>query len=175
MKRSPDDPQGKRFVGSVLSGGTRCAATPAVRPKLAVRADIEVAGAQVSVTFSLPATPIRRCRPNHTIEIVFTLRGLVVRRRAEGARRVDEAGEQTRGVPLAGLRSRYAGIFLIGCLAGNRHAAQSAAAQERSWFDIPIIYNNNRRAILAMEKGTPGEQAFNQAFARGISDRVEIG
>ena len=37
--------------------------------------------------------------------------------------------------------------------------------KERAWFDIPIIYNNNRRAILAMEKGTPGEQAFNQAFA----------
>ena len=37
--------------------------------------------------------------------------------------------------------------------------------KERSWFDIPIVYNNNRRAILAMEKGTPGEKAFNDAFA----------
>ena len=37
--------------------------------------------------------------------------------------------------------------------------------KERSWFDIPMVYATNRRAILAMEKGTPGERAFNEAFA----------
>jgi hypothetical protein len=26
------------------------------------------------------------------------------------------------------------------------------------------VYNNNRRAILAVEKGTPGERAFAEAF-----------
>ena len=33
-----------------------------------------------------------------------------------------------------------------------------------TWFDIAVVYNDNRRAILAMEKGTPGEQAFAEAF-----------
>jgi hypothetical protein len=37
--------------------------------------------------------------------------------------------------------------------------------KERSWFDIPVVYGNGRRAILAMEKGTPGERAFAEAFA----------
>jgi hypothetical protein len=36
--------------------------------------------------------------------------------------------------------------------------------KERGWFDIPVVYDNNRRAILAMEKGTPGERAFADAF-----------
>ena len=36
--------------------------------------------------------------------------------------------------------------------------------KERSWFDIPIVYNNGRRAILAIEKGTPGDRAFEEAF-----------
>ncbi|HEY6257119.1 MAG TPA: hypothetical protein VIY51_15145, partial [Xanthobacteraceae bacterium] len=35
-----------------------------------------------------------------------------------------------------------------------------------SWFDIPIVYSNNQRAILAMEKGASGERAFAEAFAR---------
>jgi hypothetical protein len=26
------------------------------------------------------------------------------------------------------------------------------------WFDIPIVYNNNRRAILAVDNGIPGER-----------------
>jgi hypothetical protein len=32
--------------------------------------------------------------------------------------------------------------------------------KERDWFDIPVVYNNNRRAILAMEKGATGERVF---------------
>jgi hypothetical protein len=37
--------------------------------------------------------------------------------------------------------------------------------KDRSWFDIPIVYTNGGRAILAMEKGSPGDHAFTEAFA----------
>ena len=36
--------------------------------------------------------------------------------------------------------------------------------KEHGWFDIPAVYSNNCRAILAMEKGSPGERAFADAF-----------
>jgi hypothetical protein len=36
--------------------------------------------------------------------------------------------------------------------------------KERTWFDIPIVYTDGRRAILAVEKGSPGETAFAEAF-----------
>jgi hypothetical protein len=36
--------------------------------------------------------------------------------------------------------------------------------KERGWFDVPLVYANNRRAILALEKGTPGERVFAEAF-----------
>jgi hypothetical protein len=36
--------------------------------------------------------------------------------------------------------------------------------KERAWFDIPVVYGNSRRAILAMEKGIPGERVFADAF-----------
>jgi len=35
----------------------------------------------------------------------------------------------------------------------------------RSWFYIPIVHTNGGRAILAMEKGPPGDRAFAEAFA----------
>jgi hypothetical protein len=44
--------------------------------------------------------------------------------------------------------------------------------KERSWFDIPIIYNNNRRAILAPEQGTPGEQVFNRSRTTRRASRL---
>jgi hypothetical protein len=37
--------------------------------------------------------------------------------------------------------------------------------KERSWFDIPAVYSDGRRAIIAIEKGIGGERAFSEAFA----------
>ena len=44
-------------------------------------------------------------------------------------------------------------------------AGMGALLKDRPWFDIPIVYNSGGRAILAMEKGTPGDRAFADAFA----------
>ena len=70
------------------------------------------------------------------------------------------------GTPLAGLAVKVtAGFFLIGL--SNVEADKErniAMLKERPWFDIPVVYNNNRRAILALEKGTPGDKAFAEAF-----------
>ena len=33
---------------------------------------------------------------------------------------------------------------------------------QRDWFDIPMVYRNGRRAILAIAKGA---KAFDEAFA----------
>ena len=37
--------------------------------------------------------------------------------------------------------------------------------KDSSWFDIPIVYTNGMRAILAMEKGSPGDRTFAEAFS----------
>jgi len=74
--------------------------------------------------------------------------------------------ESTRGVALDGLAVKVTpGFYLIGL--SNQEAPKERNLQllkERGWFDIPVVYNNNRRAILAMEKGTPGDRAFAEAF-----------
>ena len=35
----------------------------------------------------------------------------------------------------------------------------------RSWIDIPVVYRNNRRALLTFEKGSTGTEAFDKALA----------
>ena len=32
------------------------------------------------------------------------------------------------------------------------------------WIDIPISYRNGRRALISLEKGVPGEKAFNDVL-----------
>ena len=167
-EEEPDDPQGKRFVGTVLWRTEMRPATPGRPPELAVRGDIDVPERKMSVTLSFRRNTDQSLPASHTIEIVFNL---PADSPSGGVQKVPgvlmKQAEQTRGVPLAGLAVPVTpGYFLIGLSSLETDMQRNVQLlKERSWFDIPIIYNNNRRAILAMEKGTPGEQAFNQAFA----------
>ena len=65
--------------------------------------------------------------------------------------------EQTRGMPLAGLAGKVTpGFYMLGL--SNLDADKERNLQllkERGWFDIPVVYNNNCRVILAMEKARP--------------------
>ncbi len=36
--------------------------------------------------------------------------------------------------------------------------------RSRSWIDIPLTYRNGRRALLTLEKGPTGTEAFNKAL-----------
>jgi hypothetical protein len=167
-EEEPDDPQGKRYIGTVVWRTEMRPATPGRPPELAVRGDVEVPERKMSVTLSLRRNTDQSLPASHTIEIVFTL---PADSPSGGVQKVPgvlmKQAEQTRGVPLAGLAVPVTpGYFLIGLSSLETDMQRNIQLlKERAWFDIPIIYNNNRRAILALEKGTPGEQAFNQAFA----------
>jgi hypothetical protein len=57
------------------------------------------------------------------------------------------------------------GYFLVGLSALDSDKERNIQLlKERTWFDMPVVYNNSRRAIIAMEKGTPGERVFAEAF-----------
>jgi hypothetical protein len=167
-EEDPDDPQGKRFVGAVVWRTETRPATPGRPPDLAVRADIDVPDRKMTVTWSLRRNTDQALPASHTIEIMFNT---PADSQSGGVQNVPgvlmKQAEQTRGVPLAGLAVKVTpGFFLIGLSALEADMQRNLQLlKERSWFDIPIVYNNNRRAILAMEKGTPGERAFADAFA----------
>ena len=133
-----------------------------------MRGDIDVPERKMTMTLSLRRNTDQSLPASHTIEIMFNL---PADSPSGGVQNVPgvlmKQAEQTRGVPLAGLAVKVTpGFFLIGLSALETDMQRNMQLlKERAWFDIPIIYNNNRRAILAMEKGTPGEQAFAEAFA----------
>jgi hypothetical protein len=167
-EEDPADPQGKRFVGTVVWRTEMKPAAPGRPPELAVRADIEVPERKLSVAWSLRRNTDQSLPASHTIEIMFNVPSDSP---AGGVQNVPgvlmKQAEQTRGVPLAGLAVKVTpGFFLIGLSALEADMQRNLQLlKERAWFDIPVVYNNNRRAILAMEKGTPGEKAFAEAFA----------
>jgi hypothetical protein len=167
-EEDPADPQGKRFVGSAIWRTETVSPGPGLAPELAVRADVEIPDRRLTMTFSLRRNTDQALPASHTIEIMFTLPADFP---GGGISNVPgilmKQAEQTRGTPLAGLAVKVTtGFFLIGLSAVAADVERNVQLlKERSWFDIPVVYNNGTRAILAVEKGTPGERAFNDAFA----------
>ena len=164
-----EDPasNGQRFVGAVKWRMETLAPQLGQPAEPAVIADIELPERKLALSFTLRRNTHKGLPATHTIEVLFkfapnfpgggvsNVPGILMKQ-----------GELTRGVPLAGLSTKVSpGFYLIGL--SNQEADKARNLQllkERGWFDIPVVYNNNRRAIVAIEKGTPGDLAFADAF-----------
>ena len=163
-----NDPQGKRYVGSVNWRTETVSPGPALAPELAVRADVEIPERHITMTWSLRRNTDPALPASHTIEILFHLPAEFP---GGGIANVPgilmKQSEQARGTPLAGLAVKVTnGFFLIGLSAVEAEQQHNIQLlKDRPWFDIPIVYTNGGRAILALEKGTPGDRAFADAFA----------
>ncbi|UYO39190.1 hypothetical protein KQX62_21140 [Rhodopseudomonas palustris] len=164
----PNDPKGKQYVGTVVWKTEQVKGASAKGgADIAVRADIEVPERAFKMTMSFRRNTDTSLPASHTAELTFILPADFP---GGGVSNVPgilmKSNEQSRGTPLAGLAVKVTdGFFLVGL--SNVEADRARNLQllkERSWFDVPIVYSNGRRAIIAIEKGGPGERAFNDAF-----------
>ncbi len=164
----PSDPKGKQYVGSVIWRTEPVKATAGQQPDLAVRADIEIPDRKFKMTMSFRRNTDTSLPASHTAELTFILPPDFA---GGGVSNVPgilmKSNEQARGTPLAGLAVKVTdGFFLVGLSNVDADRARNLQLlKERSWFDVPLVYVNQRRAIIAIEKGAPGERAFNDAFA----------
>jgi hypothetical protein len=167
-EEDPNDPAGKRYAGSAIWRTETVSPGSGLAPELAVRADIEIPERRMTVTWSLRRNTDQALPASHTIEVMFNLPADFP---GGGIANVPgilmKQSEQARGTPLAGLAVKVTnGFFLIGLSAVEADMQRNVQLlKDRPWFDIPIVYTNGGRAILAMEKGPPGDRAFAEAFA----------
>lgn len=76
-----------------------------------------------------------------------------------------KSSEEARGKRIEGLAVKIStGSFLVGFSITDVHSNE-ALLKEGKWFDIPIVYDNGNRAMLALEKGSAGERAFDEVFS----------
>jgi hypothetical protein len=167
-EEDPNDPKGKRFVGSAIWRTETVSPGAGLAPELAVRADIEIPDRRMTVTWSLRRNTDKALPASHTIEIMFNLPADFP---GGGIANVPgvlmKQAEEARGTPLAGLAVKVTnGFFLIGLSAVDADRQRNMQLlKDQEWFDVPIVYTNGGRAIMAVEKGPPGNRAFADAFA----------
>jgi len=169
-EEDPIAAQGKRYVGSVIWR------TEPVFPgqgQALVHAQLEIPERHISMTMSIRRNTDKALAASHTIEIMFNLPadfpfGGISKVSAIMMKETEEA----LGTSLAGLTVNVTSesiLFALSAAEGDMQRNMKLL-EGRSWFDIPIVYNSGQRAIVAIEKGIPGEGAFREAFAAWRSE-----
>jgi hypothetical protein len=159
---------GKHYDGTVTWSLENIAAGPGQPMDKAIRGDIVIPERNMTATFTIRRNTDKDLPASHTVSIVFTLPPDFVHGAIQEIRALlMKQTEPARGVQLAGLSVKVTnGFFLIG-LSSNEGDVQRniQLLKERGWFDIAIGYTDNRRAIMAVEKGPQGDRVFADAFA----------
>jgi len=167
-EEDPSDPKGKRLAGSAIWQTESISPGRGQPPEPAIRVDVEIPERNLAMSLSIRRNADPSLPASHTFEIMFKLPadfsfggianvpGILMKQ-----------AENARGVPLAGLSVKVTtNFFMVGLSSVDADRARNVSLlKEHSWFDIPIVYNNNRRAIIALEKGTSGARVFAEAFA----------
>lgn len=166
-EEDPGDAKGKQSTGSVVWRLENVPVGAGKPPEVAIRADVDFPDRNIKINLSIRRNSDSSLPASHTAELSFTLPqdfsggGI-----ANVPGILMKSAEQTRGTPLAGLAVKVTdGFFLIGLSNVDTDRQRNIQTlKERGWIDIPIVYANQRRAILVIEKGAPGERVFEQAF-----------
>jgi predicted aspartyl protease len=176
-EEDPNIPQGRRSAGSAVWLTEAISPGNGKPPELAVRADIKIPQRKMSIIWTLRGGTDQNRSISHTIEImikvppdfssggILSIPGVWMKQ-----------AEQTQGNALAGTAIKVeAEHFLIRLNGAPSARERNLRLLKEPWFEIPIVYTNNRRAILAVEKGSPGERAFSEIFtATSITSAASI-
>jgi hypothetical protein len=167
-EEDPSNPNGTQFTGTAVWRTERLpAATPGQKTEMAVIGEIQIPDQKVSIWLSLRRNDDKQLPMSHTVEIRFTLPPSFLHGGIHGIPGIMmKQGETNRGIALNGLGVKVTdNYFLVGLSQGEGEQRNIQLLKERTWFDIPIVYTDNKRAIVAVEKGPSGERAFSDAFA----------
>lgn len=163
----PGDPKGKRYEGTVVWRTEESKASSTQPADRVLRADVEIPERNLRLALLVRRNSDPSMPASHLAELAFSMPSNV---EGGGVGNVPgilmKSNEQARGTPLAGLAVKVTdSVFLVGLsdVAADRQR-NIQLLKERAWFDVPLVYDNKRRAILAISKGASGERAMTDAF-----------
>jgi hypothetical protein len=155
------NPSGRRLVGTAVwrAETIRADGKP---DELAIRGEVEIPSRSLRLTITIRRNTDTALPASHTIELASHVPANSDFRIANIPGMLMKSNENARGTPFAGLAVKVTdGFFMVGLSNVSEDRARNLSLLvERSWFDIPMVYANNRRAILAIAKGETGDEAI---------------
>lgn len=166
IDEDPANRLGQRHEGTVCWRSDRIQA--AGQPdEIVVHADVEIPDLRINMTMDIRRNTDGSLPASHLVEMTFELPRSVAGGEVSNAPGIMmKFSEPAKGEPLMARPVKVAkGRFLVALSQDAHERARNVRfLKERSWFDIPIIYANHRRGIIAIEKGLRGERIFRAAM-----------
>ena len=162
------NPQGKNYIGSVNWRTETVPAAPGRAAELAIKLEVEIPERGFTMSWLIRRNTDPTLPASHTIDIEFNLApnsplGGV----AEIKTLLMKQPGQIDGVPLLGHAQKSTPTYFLVGLSGIEMDLQRnlQLLKQQPVFEVALVFNNNRRAFLLIEKGPGGERAFAEAFA----------
>jgi hypothetical protein len=167
-EEQPEAPQrGQAFQGTVTWRTESVSTGSDAAPQTAIKGEVDIPERKMKARVTIRKNVDPALPATHTMEVQFQVpadgpNGGISN--VPGALMKHTA--QERGAPLQGLSVKVTnGFFLIGFADSPSDQGRNAQLlTERGWIDVPVLFENGRRAIMTLEKGIPGKQAFAEAF-----------
>ncbi|MBB5535258.1 hypothetical protein [Rhizobium giardinii] len=137
------------------------------KPEPVVQAQINVPERGLTALMTIKRNADTSLPASHVIEFVFSLPENFEGGSIESVQRVAmKRNEQDRGDPLIAVPAKITEDFHMIALNDfpEAVATNTELLRSRSWIDIPLTYRNGRRALLTLEKGPAGTEAFAKAM-----------
>ncbi|WP_457581255.1 hypothetical protein [Ensifer canadensis] len=137
------------------------------KPEPAIQAQITVPDRGLTALMTIKRNADPSLPASHVIEFVFSLPQTFEGGAIDGVQRVSmKRTEQDRGDALIAVPAKITDDFHMIALNDFAEAVGSNTEllRSRGWIDIPLTYRNGRRALLTLEKGQSGNEAFSQAM-----------
>ncbi|MDQ0564240.1 cytoskeletal protein RodZ [Rhizobium mesoamericanum] len=137
------------------------------KQEAAVQATVTVPERNLSAQLTFKRNSDPSLPASHIVEVVFSLPPNFEGGAIESVQRISmKRTEQDRGDALIAVPAKITDDFHMIALNDYPDArkANLDLLANRDWIDIPITYRNGRRALLTMQKGATGGEAFNAAI-----------
>lgn len=160
-------PAGTQYSGTAVWSAERVSRAPGQKPDVVIRADVQIPERGTSVRVTLSRNDDTQVPASHLVEIQFSLPADLPHGGISNIPGIMMKDETARGTALDGVAVKVlTNYFMVGLSSVDEDKARNIQLlKERSWLDIPVVYSDGRRAVIALEKGTSGERAFSEAFA----------
>ncbi|MBN9138923.1 hypothetical protein [Phyllobacterium sp.] len=136
-------------------------------PEPAIRAEVTIPDRGIKLRMVIRRNGDKTLPASHLVEMIFTVpEGFPGGSIDAVSRMTLKDTEQAPGSPLVGIPAKIADNFFIIAMNDAKTAVDTnmALLRRQSWIDIPIAYKTGRRALLTLEKGLPGEKAFDDVL-----------
>ncbi|MCB4771008.1 hypothetical protein LGR54_20575 [Ancylobacter sp. Lp-2] len=168
LEESAGSGQGvQQFVGKVTWSTENFQPGTGQAQDIGIRALIDIPDRNFKATMTIRRNPDPNIPASHIVEVQFQLPPDFDYGNVSSVPGIQAmASEGAQGAPLRGLAVRVApGYFLVGLLSGDREQQYNMSMLfSRGFLNVPVVFENGRRAILVVEKGAAGEEAFRTAF-----------